>query len=539
MRFNTWVLREMEDQIAPMLQNCIGTKHLKKIHAHIIKSSLSQSNFLSTKMIDVCNRNGEMDYASLVFKQVMEPNIFLYNAMIRAYTHNHLYTKSLMLFKQLLRHPFAENRVFADRFTFPFVLNACAGLLYLKLGKQIHGLVWKCGLDSNSVVENSLMDMYTKCGDLDMARHLFDGMIERDAVAWNTLISAHARLGQMKQARGVFESMPDKTIVSYTALISGYTQIGCYSDALEVFHQMQIAGLEPDEISVVSVLPACAHLGALELGKWIHVYVDKNELLSRVCICNALIEMYAKCGCVDGARRLFDWMHKRDVISWSTMIAGLANHGRAREAIGLFEEMESAAGVKPSSVTFLGLLSACAHAGFLNEGLKYFNSMVKDYCINPSVEHYGCVVDLLGRLGCLYQAVDFIHKMPIAPDATIWGSLLSACRSHGNVEIAVIAMEHLLELEPDDAGNYVLLSNVYAAAGRWDAVSKMRKLMRSKRMKKTPGCSLIEVNSVVQEFVAGDDPDLLSGDICSMLELLSFQLSERSSVITISGTLDS
>lgn len=528
----------MEDQIAPMLQNRIGMKHLKKIHAHIIKSSLSQSNFLATKIIDVCDRNGEIGYSSSVFDQVIEPNIFLYNAMIRTYTHNHLYTKSVMLFKQLLRHPDAKSRVFADRFTFPFVLNACAGLLYLDIGRQIHGFVWKCGLNSNAVVDNSLLDMYTKCDDLDMAHHLFDGMTERDAVTWNTLISAHARLGKMKRAREVFELMPDKTIVSYTTLISGYTRIGCYSDALEVFHQMQIAGMEPDEISIVSVLPACAHLGALELGKWIHVYADKNKVLSRICICNALIEMYAKCGCVEGARRLFDWMPERDVISWSTMIAGLANHGRAGEAIGLFEEMDSA-GVKPNSVTFLGLLSACAHAGFLNEGLKYFNSMVKDYCINPGVEHYGCVVDLLGRSGCLNQAVDFIHKMPIAPDATIWGSLLSACRSHGNVEIAVIAMEKLVELEPDDAGNYVLLSNVYAAAGRWDGVSRMRKLIRSKKLKKTPGCSLIEVNSVVQEFVAGDDPSLLSDDICRMLELFALQLSETNSVITISGTLDS
>ncbi|KAF8405870.1 hypothetical protein HHK36_007948 [Tetracentron sinense] len=522
MKISAWIIRELEDQFVPILQNCINMTELKKIHVHILKYSLSQSNFLATKMVDICDINGETGYAYLLFKQMTEPNIFMYNALIRAYTHNHFYYQALTIYKQMLRHPQAKNPIFPDKFTFPFVIKACTGLLHRDLGKQIHGHVCKFGRSSNSVIENSLIDLYTKCDDLTGAHRVLERMTERDAVSWNTLIYGHARLGQMRRARAIFEAMADKTIVSWTTLISGYTRIGCYADALGVFRQMQVVGIRPDEISIIAVLPACAQLGALELGKWIHIYSDKNGLLQKTCICNALIEMYAKCGSIDQACRLFDQMSDRDVISWSTMIGGLANHGKAREAIELFAEMQKAE-VEPNNITFLGLLSACAHAGFLDEGLKYFKSMTRDYHINPSVEHYGCVVDIMGRSGCLDQAVKFIEKMPFKPDSTIWGSLLSSSRTHGNLEIGLTAMEHLLELEPDDTGNYVLLSNIYADLGKWEGVSRMRKLIKSKRMKKTPGCSLIEVDNVVQEFVAGDDSKLFSDEIYWMLELLASQ----------------
>ncbi|KAF5207545.1 Pentatricopeptide repeat-containing protein [Thalictrum thalictroides] len=480
-------------------------------------------------MVDLCDILGDLEYANKLFKQVDEPNIFLYNAILRSYTHKHVYSEVIAIYKQILRYPQAKTVAFPDKFTFPIVIKACAGLVYGNLGKQIHGHVKKYGPRSNIVLENSLMDMYTKCDDLMDAQKLFDEMLERDIVSWNTILFGHTRLGKMRRARAIFQSMPEKTIVSWTTLISGYTRIGCYSDALDVFWQMQMVGLRPDEISIVSVLPACAHLGALELGKWIHIYSDKNGLLRKTFICNALIEMYAKCGSVDQAWELFCQMVDRDVISWSTMIAGFANHGKPREAVQLFAEMEKAR-VEPNSITFLGLLSACAHAGFLAEGIKYLDSMRRKYLIDPSVEHYGCIVDLLGRLGYLEQAIEFIRKMPVQPDSSIWGSLLSACRTRGALDIAVIAMEQLVQLEPDDIGNYVLLSNIYADLGKWDCVSKIRKVIRSKRMKKTPGCSLIEVNNVVQEFVVGDDSNPFSDDIYCMLELLFLQQSGNDSI---------
>lgn len=527
-------IRELEDLFAAILQNCKNMVELKKIHAHIVKYSLSQSNFLVTKMVDVCDDLEDMKHASFVFKQVIEPNGFLYNAMIRAYTHNSMYSVAITFYKQMLRlnHPQRENPILPDRFTFPFVIKSCAGLVCHNLGKQVHAHFCKFGPKSHSTTENALIDLYTKCDNLLDARKVFDSMNEREAISWNSIISGHVRLGQMRKARAMFDAMPCRTIVSWTAMISGYTRIGSHADALDVFRQMQLVGIEPDEISIISVLPACAHLGALEIGKWIHMYCDRNGLLRRTSVCNALIEMYAKCGCIDQAYMLFDQMRERDVISWSTMIGGLANHGKACEAIELFERMEQAK-TKPNGITFLGLLSACAHAGFWNEGLMYFDSMRKDYCIEPEIEHYGSLVDILGRAGRLSQALDIIEKMPMKPDSKIWGSLLSSCRTHCNLEIAVVAMEHLEKLEPDDTGNYVLLSNIYADLGKWEGVSRMRKLIRSKSMKKTPGCSLIDVNNEVQEFHSGDDSKPFSKDIVWLLELLTLHQDRTDHIVEI------
>ncbi|CAK9164518.1 unnamed protein product [Ilex paraguariensis] len=522
--------RAMEDMFIPILRNCVNIRYLKKIHAQMVKFSLSQSNFLVTKMVDICDQSGEIDYASLLFKQLAEPNNFVYNAVIRTYTHNHMYEVTINVYKQMLRHPQGEEPIFPDRYTYPFVIRSCGGLLCVDLGKQIHGHACKFGLKSSTVIENSLLDMYVKCGTLNDGHKLFDEMSERDVIAWNSLISGHIKVGQMRRARAIFEEMPNKTIVSWTAMISGYTRIGCYADALDVFWKMQMVGVKPDWISLTTVLSACAQLGALEVGKWIHFYADKNGFLKKNCVCNALIEMYAKCGSIKQAWQLFNQMSERDVISWSTMIGGLAHHGKALEAIELFREMQMAK-VDPNEITFVGLLSACAHAGLLDEGLWHFDSMRDDYSIEPSIEHYGCLIDLLGRTGCLDRALEFIKSMPMKPDSAIWGSLLSSCRTHRNLEIAVTAMEHLLELEPDDTGNYVLLANIYADLGKWASVSRMRKFIRSKSMKKTPGCSLIEVNNVVQEFRSSDDSKPFFKYIYLTLEMLALHQSKSSDFI--------
>ncbi|XP_068661858.1 pentatricopeptide repeat-containing protein At2g20540-like [Aristolochia californica] len=264
------------------------------------------------------------------------------------------------------------------------------------------------------------MEMYTKCDVFEDAYVCFDRLARRDVVSWNTLIFACYKLG--------------------------YSQNGLHSVALKVFHKMQVTGVKPNAVS-----------GALEFGRWIHVYSGRHGLLKL-----------------------------------------------AHEALHLFVNMEQAR-VKPNGITYLGFLSACAHAGFLSKGWLYFSSMTKDHSIAPGIEHYGCMLNRLGCSGCLDQALELINKMTIIPDATIWGSLLSACRKYGNIKIAITAMEHLIELEPEDTGNYILLSNTYVAAGMWDEVARMRILIWSKGMKKSPGCSLIELNSVVQEFVTGDD----------------------------------
>ncbi|KAI3694243.1 hypothetical protein L1987_77205 [Smallanthus sonchifolius] len=507
-------LKIMENMFITILNNCKNMGTFKKIHAQVIKFSLSDSSYLVTKMVNICDQHEQLGYVKLLFEQVSQPNIYLYNAVIRAHTHRHMNLFTVYLYKQMLK-----EAIFPDNFTFPFVIRSCGGLFGLHLSKQVHGHVFKFGVQSNTVIENSLLDMYVKCDGIEDRHKVFDEMSQRDVISWNSLLYGHIKLGQMKRARQLFEEMPEKSVVSWTAMISGYARTGSNTDALKIFHMMQLAGVKPDWISLLSVLPACTQLGALELGKWIHFYAKKNGFLQRTSLCNALIEMYAKSGNIDQAWQVFDNMLERDVISWSTMICGLANHGKAPEAIQLFQEMQKTT-AKPNEITFVGLLSACAHAGFLEDGLRYFNSMTTDYNLEPRIEHYGCLVDLLGRTGCLGQALELIKTLPMKPDSAIWGSLLSSCRIKGNAAMAVIAMEHLLELEPEDAGNYVLLSNLYADLGRWDGVSRVRKLIRGKIMSKKPGCSAIEVNNVVEEFVSGDESKPFSGEVYSMLRLL-------------------
>ncbi|KAF7137225.1 hypothetical protein RHSIM_Rhsim07G0155100 [Rhododendron simsii] len=285
---------------------------------------------------------------------MVEPNIYLYKVMIRAYTQSHLYVSTINVYKQMLRDgdPQGKDSIFPGKFTYPFVIKSCGGLLCLDLGKQVHGQACKFGLKSNTVIENSLLYMYIRCENLSDADKMFEEMSERDVISWNSVITGHTKLGLCEKSKS-----------------------------------NQMEGIEPDWVSLIAVLPPCAQLGALE---------------------------------------------GRDVISWSTMIGGFANHGKAHEAIVLFQDMQRAK-VEPNEITFVGLLLAFAHAGFLDEGLKYFDSMRKDYNIEPGIEHYGCLVDLLGRTGLIDRALESIMNMPMKPDSAIWGSLLSCCRTHNNI----------------------------------------------------------------------------------------------------------
>uniref|UniRef100_A0A7N0V0B5 Pentatricopeptide repeat-containing protein n=1 Tax=Kalanchoe fedtschenkoi TaxID=63787 RepID=A0A7N0V0B5_KALFE len=519
-------LRDLENMFLPCLRNCVNMAELKRIHANVVKHGLTQSSFLLTKLVMICDRNGEPEYAGLLYKTAAEPNVFLCNAVMKSYARHHLYVPAVAVFKVMLLKARDEAHAGPDEYTLPIVLKACAGLGSAELGREVHGFAWKVGLVSRVVVGNGMIDMYGKFGCMECARKVFDEMSDRDLVSWNAVVSGYLRAGSVATARQLFDEMDRKTVVSWTTMISGYVKTGRYDDAISVFHEMQMAGVQPDEICVVAVLTACAQVGAFEFGKWVRTFADKSGFLEKTFIANAFIEMYSKCGSINEACRVFNQMRSRDVISWSTMIGGLANHGKAREAIELFNEMKRS-NVEPNGITFLGLISACSHAGLTDEGLMYIESMTKEYRVEPTIEHYGCIVDILGRAGRFDRALSLIEKMPMQSDSKIWGSLLSSCRSYCNLEVAVTAMQHLIELEPDDTGNYVLLSNIFARLGKWEEVSKLRRFIRSKSMKKTPGCSLVEVDNVVEEFVSGDDSKPFSKEIFWLLELLSSHQGEE------------
>lgn len=498
-----------------LLKSCAkvaATHEGKQLHAQILKLGLDSDPFIHTSLINMYAQSNELDNARLVFdKSVLRDavsftalitgyasrgcmddarrlfdeipirDVVSWNAMISGYTQCGRFEEALTVF-----HEMREADVPPNDSTMLTLLSACAQSGSLELGNWVKSWVENHGRGSNLRLVNALIDMYSKCGALDTARDLFDGINQRDVISWNVMIG-------------------------------GYSHMSHYKEALALFRLMLRSNIEPNDVTFLGVLPACAHLGALDLGKWIHAYIDKNfKNLTNISLWTSLIDMYAKCGNLEAAKQVFNNMESRNLASWNAMISGLAVHGHAHMALEFFSKMVNE-GFKPDDITFVGVLSACNHAGLLDLGRKYFSSMVRDYNISPKLQHYGCLIDLLGRAGLFDEAETLMKNMEMKPDGAIWGSLLGACRVHGRVELGEYAAEQLFELEPENAGAYVLLSNIYARAGRWDDVAKIRTRLNDQGMKKVPGCTSIEVDSIVHEFLVGDKVHPMSRDIYKML----------------------
>eukprot|EP01018_Ginkgo_biloba_P012858 Gb_31162 [translate_table: standard] len=534
-----------------LLRVCMKNKALsegKLIHGHIHEKGISPNRFLGNTLVNMYAKCGSLVDARSVFNNMCNRDVFSWTVMIAAYSRHGLAEEALALFHQMQRRDFQPNR-----FTFASVLPACANLASLEQGMKIHEEIITSAFQSDVFVESALVDMYAKCGSIEKARDLFDKMSQRDTVSWNTIIAGYTQNGHVDEALKLFEEMPERDIVSWTLIIAGYTQngsvdealklfkkmpkrdvvswtamiAGCvqngqWVEALKLFRKMRRTGMKPDPNAFASVLPACAELAALEQGMEIHEDIIKSGF-HNVFVENALIDMYAKCGSIEAARNLFDNMQERDVVSWTAMIAGYGIHGYGTDALKLFGQMQHS-GMKPNNVTLVSVLCACCHAGLVVEGLQYFDSMSQLYQITPEMEHYVCIVDLLGRAGHLDETQDFINKMPVKPDASIWRCLLAACRIHSNIELGESVAERLFELEPKNAAPYVLLSNIYAAAGRWYDSENVRRLMKGRRVKKIPGCSWIEVNKQVHTFLVGDRSHAQTQKIYAELEKLSRQM---------------
>ncbi|XBI16413.1 hypothetical protein VPH35_058671 [Triticum aestivum] len=403
------------------------------------------------------------------------------------------------------------------------VLSACGKGNDVLLGMQLHKRVIESGVLPVLKVENALVDMYAECGEMEAAWDLFEVMQVRNIVSWTSVICGCVRLGQVDRARVLFDRMPERDTVSWTAMIDGYVQAGQFREALEMFREMQLSKVRADEFTMVSIVTACTQLGALETGEWARIYMNRHGIKMDTFVGNALIDMYSKCGSIERALDVFNEMHSRDKFTWTAVILGLAVNGHGLEAIDMFDRMLRAFEA-PDEVTFIGVLTACTHAGLVDKGRDFFLSMTVTYRIAPNVMHYGCIIDLLGRAGKLREALETIGKMPMKPNSAIWGTLLAACRVHGNSEIGELAAERLLELEPENSMAYVLLSNLYAKSNRWGDVRWLRQLMMEKGIKKEPGCSLIEMNGTIHEFVAGDRSHPMSEEIYSKLDMLLMDL---------------
>uniref|UniRef100_A0A1J3FK54 Pentatricopeptide repeat-containing protein, chloroplastic n=1 Tax=Noccaea caerulescens TaxID=107243 RepID=A0A1J3FK54_NOCCA len=484
----------------------------QSLHGMAVKSAVGCDVFVANSLIHCYFSCGDLDSACKVFTTIQEKDVVSWNSMITGFVQKGSPDKALELFKKM-----ETEDVKASHVTMVCVLSACAKLRNLDFGREVCSYIVENRVNTNLTLANAMLDMYTKCGSIEDAKRLFDTMEEKDNVTWTTLLDGYAILEDYEAARDVLNAMPKKDIVAWNALISAYEQNGKPNEALLVFHELQLQkNIKLNQITLVSTLSACAQVGALELGRWIHSYIKKHGIRLNFYVTSALIHMYSKCGDLEKAREVFCSVEKRDVFVWSAMIGGLAMHGCGNEAVDMFFRMEEA-NVKPNGVTFTNVFCACSHSGLVDEAESLFGKMESSYGIVPEDKHYACIVDVLGRSGYLESAVKFIEAMPIPPSASVWGALLGACKIHANLSLAETACTRLLELEPRNDGAHVLLSNIYAKSGKWESVSELRKHMRVTGLKKEPGCSSIEIDGTIHEFLSGDNAHPMSEKVYGKL----------------------
>ena len=472
-----------------LLNDCASTGALewvKEVHSHILEAGYESDVRVGSALIHMYAKCGSIEDAAVVFDSMKERNIITWNVMIGAYAGSGRGVEAYDLYVKMIEECFQPNAV-----TYMSLLNDCGSAGALEWVKEVHSHILEAGYESDVRVGSALIHMYAKCGSIEDAAVVFDSMKERDVITWTVMIGAYAGSG-----RGV--------------------------EAYDLCLKMKEEGFQPDAVTYVSLLNDCGSAGALEWVKDVHRHILEGGHESDVRVGSALVHMYAKSGSIEDAQLVFERMEECDVMTWNIMIGGLGQHGRGQDALELFRKMK-ADGLVPDAYSFVALLSACSHAGLVDEGRQIFCAM-KDYCVEPTVVHYTCMVDLLGRAGLLEETKRLISSMPVEANAGTWGALLGACRTYGNVELGELAAKEVMKLEPADASPYVLLSNIYAAAGQWDQVAFVRHMMQERGIRKEPGVSWIEISNKVHRFVVGDRSHPEAKKIYDVLNNLSKKL---------------
>ncbi|XP_065853469.1 pentatricopeptide repeat-containing protein At1g09190 [Euphorbia lathyris] len=478
--------RQIERKILRLLHGHDTRTQLPQIHAHFLRQGLHQLNQILAHFVSICGSQQKMDYAYRVFSQCQNPNIYLFNSMIKGYSLCGPFEESLNFFSSM-----KKRWIWPDEYTFAPLLKACSNLCDLKLGRCIHKNIIIVGFGRFNSIRIGVIELYTTGGIMEDANKVFDEMSERDVIVWNLMINGYCKRGDVDIGLNLFRQMGERSIVSWNTMISCLSQSGRDTEALGLFLELQDQGFTPDEATLVTMLPLCSRLGDVGTGKLIQSYAESSGLYQDfVSVGNALLDFYSKCGILDTARSVFNKMPRKNLVSWNAMISAMAFNGKGELGIDLFEKMINE-GISPNDATFTGVLSCCSHAGLVEKARNLFASMAVDHKIEPKLEHYGCMVDVLGRCGCVKEAYDLIRRMPGEPNASLWGALLSACRTHGETELAEVAVSELVKLEPFNSGTYVLLSNAYAEEGRWDKVEEVREIMKERSVKKTPGQSAV------------------------------------------------
>ncbi|XP_015878009.3 pentatricopeptide repeat-containing protein At2g29760, chloroplastic [Ziziphus jujuba] len=458
------------------------------VHVHALKLGFQSYLFVSNALIHMYASCRDLDLAQKVFDRMEDRDIVSWNSLMCGFAQHSSFNDVLRVFEAM-----QSANVKADSVTMVKVILACTYLGEFGIADAVVKYIEEHHVGIDVYLGNTMIDMYGRRGLVNLARQVFDRMPERNIVSWNAMVMGYAKVGNLVGARKLFDEMPKKDVVSWTSMITGYSQAKQYTEAVGLFQDMMAAKVIPDEITVASVLSACAHLGSLDVGEAVRDFVSNHGVKVDIYIGNALIYMYCKCGVVEKGLEVFHEMEIKDPVSWTSIISGLAVNGFADSAVELFSQMLRK-GIRPTHGTFVGILLACTHAGLVDKGLEYFESMEKVHGLTPEMKHYGCVVDLLSRSGSLEKAYEFINKMPIIPDVVLWRILLGACKLYGNATLSEIITNKLLELDPHNSGNYVLSSHTYAGIDRWNDVVKMRTLMDGSNVQKPFGSSSIEVN---------------------------------------------
>ncbi|XP_057831594.2 putative pentatricopeptide repeat-containing protein At2g01510 [Cryptomeria japonica] len=560
----------------------------KQVHSLILKRGYGSDVLVENTLIDTYAKCQDIDNARQVFDEMSVQGCVSFNALIAGYTRNGLDQEALELYIQM-----QEARIEPTQFTFAGVLSACGSLYNLEQGRVIHAYVIRKGYECNMLVSSALLGMYCKGNNMEDARKVFDIMSERNEILWNVmvtgylwngqaeeslklfrnlqqvgfdpalfafssvlsscaslqayergmqlhsyvikngveldchvgnaLIDMYAKCGYMEDAYKMFENMPDSNQISWTSMITGYSQVNHGEKALKLFSLMHKMDVKADQATFASVLKACASLAALEQGKQVHGCMVRSGYELNIFTGSALLDMYAKCGSIRDSEQVFNIMPKRNLISWNAMISAFAQNGYGMKAIQLFEQMLHG-GTKPDYVSLVCVLAACSHTGLVEEGKLYFDRISRDYCITPRVEHYSCMIDLLGRAGKLDEAENLMNNMPFKPDAKMWMSLLGSCRTYGNVKLGEHAAKCLFELEPQVAAPYVVMSNIYSAARKWDDAAKIKKMMKDRGVKKETGYSWVEVKNRLYGFVVDDRSHAQTEEIYATLQNLDEQM---------------
>ena len=488
--------------------------------AYISELGVKLNTPMVNALVDMYMKCGDLGAARRVFDACVDKNLVMYNTIMSNYVQHGLAREVLVVLDEMMLQGPRPDKV-----TMLSAIAACAQLGDLSVGKSSHAYVLRNGLEGWDNISNAIIDMYMKCGKRESACKVFEHMSNKTVVTWNSLIAGLVRDGDVELAWRIFDEMPESDLVSWNTMIGALVQASMFEEAIELFREMQNQGIKADRVTMVGVASACGYLGALDLAKWVYTYTRRNDIHIDTQLGTALVDMFSRCGDPQSALHVFEKMEKRDVSAWTAAIGVTAMEGNTKGAIELFNDMLKQE-VKPDDVVFVALLTACSHGGCVDQGRQLFRSMEKTYGISPRIVHYGCMVDLLGRAGLLEEALDLIQSMPMEPNDVTWGSLLAACRKHNNVELAHYAAEKITQLAPERVGIHVLLSNIYASAGKWNDVARVRLQLKEKGVQKVPGSSSIEVHGLIHEFTSGDESHTQNTRIGLMLQEINCRLSE-------------